>query len=81
MNELIQRVAIAVQSGAVPRPIPGESYDDLRFRTAHAGALIGFAYAQELEAAHQAEQFAAERVTSPDSATVTSLPTRDDDAV
>lgn len=74
MNELIQRVAIAVASGAVPRPIPGESYEDLRFRCAHAGALIGVAYSQEIEAAHQAQAAAAEKVTSPDMATVTSLP-------
>lgn len=78
MNELIARVSIAVASGAVPRPIPGESYEDLRFRCAHAGALIGAAWAQEIEAAHQAQAASAERVVSPDTATVTSLPARDD---
>lgn len=42
MNDLLlEQLAAALRSGAIPTPLSGESLDDYRFRAAHAGALVG----------------------------------------
>jgi len=56
-NDLLAALRDGVNSGAVPRPIDGESIDDYRFRAAHAGALIGVQWARAR--AEEAAYFAA----------------------
>lgn len=66
------RVAQAVDGGAVPTPVQGESMDDFRFRTAHAGALIALQWVHEQDLLADVVRTAEEgrvsdvSVTSPD---------------
>ena len=45
-DDLLAALREGITSGSVPQPISGESIDDYRFRTAHAGAIIGIKWAQ-----------------------------------
>lgn len=59
MNDgLLAALRDGVAEGSIPRPIDGESIDDFRFRTAHAGAIIGikWAYAQAAAAEEHAPE-------------------------
>lgn len=70
MNEdLLAELREGVRSGSVPQPISGESIDDFRLRTAHAGAIIGIKWAQGLAEAIAVAQFESEAasVEVPDS--------------
>lgn len=49
-------VAQAVESGAIPAPIDGESLDSFRLRAAHAGAVVGAKWITDRNAAFAAEQ-------------------------
>lgn len=45
-DDLLAALRAGVENGSVPQPISGESINDYRFRTAHAGAIIGIKWAQ-----------------------------------
>lgn len=73
-TNLINALLEAVQGGAVPLPVAGESVDDFRFRAAHAGALVAIKWASD-QAIRDAEAAAAQdNEGHPSGATVTSLP-------
>jgi hypothetical protein len=62
-TDLFAALRTGVEDGSVPQPISGESISDFRFRAAHAGAIIGIKWAQEVatataEAAAEAEYYA-----------------------
>jgi hypothetical protein len=62
-EDLLAALRAGVENGSVPQPISGESINDFRFRTAHAGAIIGIKWAQALaeasaQAAAEAELYA-----------------------
>jgi hypothetical protein len=55
-EDLFAALRAGVENGSVPQPISGESINDYRFRTAHAGAIIGIKWAQAFaEAAAEAQ--------------------------
>jgi len=58
--ELMNRVAQAVQAGSIPSPVQGESVDDFRFRTAHAGALVALQFLQDQAILQEAERATAD---------------------
>lgn len=74
MNDLISFVSAAVDSGAVPLPVPGEQLDSYRLRAAHAGAVVGAKWFAERQkdladaehAAQHPEQGTVEGVVSGD---------------
>lgn len=83
-DDLLAALREGIRSGSVPQPISGESIDDYRFRTAHAGAIIGIKWAQGLAEAIAVAQFEADAaeaeadVDVPDSpAELVDLPVRD----
>ncbi len=55
-NDLLDYVGHAVETGAIPAPIDGESLDSYRLRCAHAGAIVGAQWLTERNAAFAAEQ-------------------------
>ena len=57
---LIDTLLDAVRGGAVPLPVPGESIDDFRFRTAHAGAMVAIKWMTDQSIAAHEERAAAE---------------------
>lgn len=67
MNDLIDYLTRAVDGGAIPRPIDGESMDVYRLRAAHAGAIVGIKWITDRNAALAAEDLAAaEAAAEPD---------------
>lgn len=72
---LIESLLAAVREGTVPLPVPGESVDDFRFRTAHAGALVAVKWISDQSvAAHEAAAAqAGDTEGRPSGATVTPL--------
>jgi hypothetical protein len=67
VNDLIDYLTRAVDGGAIPRPIDGESMDVYRLRAAHAGAIVGIKWITDRNAALAAEDLAAaEAAAEPD---------------
>ena len=71
-DDLLAALREGIRSGSVPQPIDGESIDDFRFRTAHAGAIIGIKWAQALaediaEAQFESRAAAETPIVVPDS--------------
>lgn len=46
--DLISLLRQADVDGAIPSPIRGESMENYRLRVAHAGAVIGIAFCQQI---------------------------------
>lgn len=72
---LIETLLDAVRGGAVPLPVPGESIDDFRFRTAHAGAMVAIRWItdQSIAAREEAAATAGDSEGRHSDSTVTPL--------
>lgn len=71
-TDLINRVAQAVAANAIPAPVQGETIDDFRFRTAHAGALVALQWVQEQALLAEAEAARTDTQGQPSDVNVTS---------